>query len=48
MRFLADEKFPATARSSLPALVVDLVAKHGEKLTEHFVMLQPRRVRFSR
>jgi predicted nuclease of predicted toxin-antitoxin system len=38
-------RFPSTARRDLPAIVVDLVAKHGEKLGERFVVLQPGRIR---
>jgi predicted nuclease of predicted toxin-antitoxin system len=39
-------RFPATARASLPAMVVDLVTKHGEKLAARFVVLEPGRIRF--
>ena len=40
-------RYPATARTNLPALVVDLVASHGEKLADRFVVVQPGRIRFS-
>jgi predicted nuclease of predicted toxin-antitoxin system len=39
-------RFPSNARATLPAMIVDLVAKHGEKLAERFVVLQPGRIRF--
>jgi predicted nuclease of predicted toxin-antitoxin system len=41
-------RFPAAARTTLPALVVDLVARYGEKLSLRFVVLQPGRIRFGR
>jgi predicted nuclease of predicted toxin-antitoxin system len=40
-------RFPATARSVLPAAAVDLVAHLGEQLLESFVVLQPGRARVS-
>jgi len=39
-------RFPARARGELPAIVVDVVARYGEKLRERFVVVQPGRVRF--
>jgi Domain of unknown function (DUF5615) len=39
-------RFPSDARRHLPAAMVDLVAKHGEKLGGRFVVLQPGRIRF--
>ena len=39
-------RFPSTARTVLPALVTDLVAEHGDRLREHFTVMQPGRVRF--
>jgi predicted nuclease of predicted toxin-antitoxin system len=39
-------RFPATRRAGLPSMVVDLVAKHGDKLDGRFVVLQPGRIRF--
>jgi predicted nuclease of predicted toxin-antitoxin system len=40
-------RFPSTARGSLPAVLVELVAQHGEKLAERFVVVQPGRIRFA-
>jgi predicted nuclease of predicted toxin-antitoxin system len=34
-------RFPASTRASLPARVVDIVAKHADKLADRFVVLQP-------
>jgi predicted nuclease of predicted toxin-antitoxin system len=39
-------RFPSKARANLPAIVVKLVAEHGSKLAERFVVLQPGRIRF--
>jgi predicted nuclease of predicted toxin-antitoxin system len=39
-------RYPSAARRNLPALVVDTVAKHGEKLRDRFVIVQPQRIRF--
>ena len=39
-------RFPSSARAGLPAAVVRLVADHGEKLRERFVVVQPGRIRF--
>jgi predicted nuclease of predicted toxin-antitoxin system len=39
-------RFPSNARGHLPTIVVDLVAEHGDKLTERFVVVQPGRIRF--
>jgi hypothetical protein len=36
------------ARASLSELVVDVVSRHGEKLADRFVVIQPRRIRFGR
>jgi predicted nuclease of predicted toxin-antitoxin system len=40
-------RFPSTARANLPARVVEVVASHGEKLEECFVVLQPGLIRFA-
>jgi predicted nuclease of predicted toxin-antitoxin system len=39
-------RFVATARVGLPALVVDMAARHGDKLAGRFVVIQPGRIRF--
>jgi predicted nuclease of predicted toxin-antitoxin system len=39
-------RFPSSARAGLPKAVVNLVANHGEKLRNRFVVIQPGRVRF--
>jgi predicted nuclease of predicted toxin-antitoxin system len=39
-------RFPSSARGRLPATVVELVAEHGQKLAESFVVVQPGRIRF--
>jgi predicted nuclease of predicted toxin-antitoxin system len=39
-------RFPSSARADLPAIVVDLVTRYGEKLADRFVVLQPGRIRF--
>jgi predicted nuclease of predicted toxin-antitoxin system len=39
-------RFPSLVRASLPAMLVDLAANHAEKLGEHFVVVQPGRIRF--
>jgi predicted nuclease of predicted toxin-antitoxin system len=39
-------RFPSTVRSGLPALMVEIVAQHGDKLRERFTVIQPGRVRF--
>ena len=39
-------RFPSNARTRLPAVVVELVEQHGEKLTDRFVVIEPGRVRF--
>ena len=36
------------ARADLPTIVADLVAEHGDKLAERFVVVQPGRIRFAR
>jgi predicted nuclease of predicted toxin-antitoxin system len=38
-------RFPSGARAHLPAMVLDLVNKHAERLSDRFV-LQPGRIRF--
>jgi predicted nuclease of predicted toxin-antitoxin system len=40
-------RFPAGARSNMPAAVVDLVEMRGTELRGRFVVLQPGRVRLS-
>jgi predicted nuclease of predicted toxin-antitoxin system len=39
-------RFPSNARANLPNIVVDLVAEHGDKLAERFVVVEPGRIRF--
>jgi predicted nuclease of predicted toxin-antitoxin system len=39
-------RFVATARADLPALVVDVAARHGDMLAGRFVVIQPGRIRF--
>jgi predicted nuclease of predicted toxin-antitoxin system len=39
-------RYPSTARARLPAIVVDVVTSHAEKLAGRFVVLEPGRVRF--
>ena len=39
-------RFPSTARAELPTLVVRLVAEHVDKLSDHFTVMQPGRIRF--
>lgn len=41
-------RFPARARRSLPAAVVDLVGRRGESLTGSFTIVQPGRARTGR
>lgn len=41
-------RFPASARSTLGATVVQLVAQNGDKLPGAFAVLQPHRVRIVR
>ncbi|MGA8357083.1 MAG: DUF5615 family PIN-like protein, partial [Xanthobacteraceae bacterium] len=41
-------RFPTTARTNLPKLVVDIVTEHGEKLNDRFAVIQPGRLRFSK
>jgi predicted nuclease of predicted toxin-antitoxin system len=41
-------RFPAPARSTMPAQVCDAVARLGERLRGAFVVLQPGRVRVTR
>lgn len=41
-------RWPVSARSVLGAAVVQLVASHGDSLTESFVVVEPGRVRISR
>ena len=41
-------RFPTTARTILPKLMVDIVAEHGEKLSGRFAVIQPGRLRFSK
>jgi predicted nuclease of predicted toxin-antitoxin system len=41
-------RFPARARRGLPATMVELFAKHGERLAGGFAVVQPGRVRISR
>ena len=40
-------RFPSSARANLPAQVADVIAHHGEKLRERFVVLQPGAIRFA-
>jgi len=39
-------RFPSSMRSQLPAVILDLIEQHSEKLAHHFVVVQPGRVRF--
>jgi predicted nuclease of predicted toxin-antitoxin system len=39
-------RFPSALRANLPALVVDIVAKHGAALSGRFVVVEPGRIRF--
>ena len=39
-------RFPSATRAGLPAAMVELVAKYGDKLADRFVVVQPGRVRF--
>lgn len=39
-------RFPSSARAGLPASVVNLAAKYEDKLTDHFIVLEPGRIRF--
>jgi predicted nuclease of predicted toxin-antitoxin system len=39
-------RFPTATRASLPAFVANVVAEHGEKLHDRFIVLQPGRIRF--
>jgi predicted nuclease of predicted toxin-antitoxin system len=38
-------RFPASARSALPALVLETIRHHGEQLAGSFVVLEPHRTR---
>jgi predicted nuclease of predicted toxin-antitoxin system len=38
-------RFPSRIRTALPATVVEFVNQHGAKLTNHFAVLQPGRIR---
>jgi predicted nuclease of predicted toxin-antitoxin system len=38
-------RFPSTMRAALPATVIEFLAKHGHKLGDRFVVLQPGRIR---
>lgn len=40
-------RFPANLRQQLPATVLNVIAQHSNKLADHFVVVQPGRVRFS-
>jgi len=39
-------RFPASARSHLPALVVDAIARFGDRLAGRFTVLEPGHIRF--
>jgi predicted nuclease of predicted toxin-antitoxin system len=39
-------RFPSNARSRLPTMIVEMVAQHGEKLADRFVVVEPGRIRF--
>jgi predicted nuclease of predicted toxin-antitoxin system len=41
-------RFPSTARAALPAMVLDLVVQHADKLGNRFIVLQPGRIRLGR
>ena len=38
-------RYPSTARTDLPAILVDLVATHAEKMAGRFTVVQPGRIR---
>jgi len=40
-------RFPARARSTVGARMLDLIGKHADRLTGGFVVLQPERIRIS-
>jgi predicted nuclease of predicted toxin-antitoxin system len=40
-------RFPASARSTVAARMLELVRKHADRLTGGFVVLQPERIRIS-
>ena len=40
-------RWPVSARGALGAAIVQLVASHGDSLTESFVVIEPGRIRFS-
>jgi predicted nuclease of predicted toxin-antitoxin system len=39
-------RYPSAARAGLPALMVEIAARHGEKLAGRFVVVEPGRIRF--
>jgi hypothetical protein len=40
-------RFPASARSTVAARMLELVHKHADRLAGSFVVLQPERIRIS-
>jgi predicted nuclease of predicted toxin-antitoxin system len=39
-------RYPSNARGRLPALILEVVIQHGDKLLDRFVVVEPGRVRF--
>jgi predicted nuclease of predicted toxin-antitoxin system len=39
-------RFPSSRRTQLPGVILALIEQHSEKLANHFVVVQPGRVRF--
>lgn len=38
-------RYPSTRRANLPAILAELVAKHGEQLGGRFIVVEPGRIR---
>jgi hypothetical protein len=38
-------RFPSTARAALPGMPLEILLRHGQKLGDRFVVLQPGRIR---
>jgi predicted nuclease of predicted toxin-antitoxin system len=38
-------RFPSNARAALPGMIIEFLSKHGQKLGDRFVVLQPGRTR---
>lgn len=39
-------RFPSSTRTQLPSVVLSVIEQHPEKLADHFVVVQPGRIRF--